>query len=147
MAERAPVSQHRCDFWVLIEPADDVPGQWVAHCLNLDVMSQGNSPLHARDMIAEAIALTLADDFEHHRNPWTRPSAPKEFWDKLQDVFENGRQVRLSEIDVAQPGLRLAMLLPFNIVKVDEPQPIEEAVPPPWLIHAMSTPPPQRLNI
>jgi len=47
---------------VIIYPAEDLPGQWIAHCLELDIISQGNSPPHALDMIAEAIEMCAAEN-------------------------------------------------------------------------------------
>jgi hypothetical protein len=48
--------------WVLIRPAGDVANQWVAHCLQYDVVTQGTSPAHALDMIFEAVAIVLIED-------------------------------------------------------------------------------------
>lgn len=41
--------------------AKDVPGQWVAHDITSDVVSQGNSPEHALKMLLEAIAIVASD--------------------------------------------------------------------------------------
>jgi len=39
MAPEPTVREHRCDFWTLFWLSEDLPGQWVAYCLNLDIVS------------------------------------------------------------------------------------------------------------
>lgn len=39
----------------LVERAKDVPGEWVAYALNLDVVTQGRSIPHALHMLSEAV--------------------------------------------------------------------------------------------
>lgn len=44
---------------VIYKDADS--GQWVAHCIEYGVTTQGDSAEHAREMIKEAVALHLED--------------------------------------------------------------------------------------
>lgn len=44
---------------IKIFEAPDIPGVWVAHCVNYDVISQGNSPVHAFEMVIEALQMIL----------------------------------------------------------------------------------------
>ena len=92
------------DLWVMIEPAHDVPGQWVAHCLSLDVVTQGNSAKHAFQMVVEAVTMTLADDLCHDVDPLAR-RAPEEFWTELDELRKKGlrKDVENGLID-AEPG-------------------------------------------
>lgn len=48
-------------FNVFIVPAPDLPGQWVAHCIELDLVTQGNTPEQASAMLIEAIALVAEE--------------------------------------------------------------------------------------
>jgi len=57
--------------------AEDVPGCWVAHCLDFDIMSIGDSPQHALEMVREAVGLALADDLNHGRDPHERRADDK----------------------------------------------------------------------
>ena len=77
-------------FQVLVRPAHDVPGQWVAHCLNIDVMSQGDSIAHAFEMAREAVLMAVVDDLAHDRDPRTRPPAPQEAWDCYEQIQRSG---------------------------------------------------------
>lgn len=65
----------------MLYPAPDLPGQWIAHGLETDVVTQGDSAGHALVMMADALD-TLAT-FQATRQRLTlrlRP-APKEVWD------------------------------------------------------------------
>ena len=68
------------DLHVHFFPAEDVPGIWVAHCLDFDVVSQGTSLSDAMGMIREAVELTVIDDLGRGLDPHLR-RAPKEEWD------------------------------------------------------------------
>ena len=43
--------------WFLVTPAEDLPGAWTVHCLETDVVSQGESPRHAFEMGMEAVEM------------------------------------------------------------------------------------------
>lgn len=46
---------------VQVFPAEDVPGQWVAHVIELDLITQGNSLRHALEMAGEAIEIVTEE--------------------------------------------------------------------------------------
>lgn len=156
MATQQSVREHRCDFWALFWPSKDIPDQWVAHCLNLDIVSQGNSLSHACEMLFEAVALSLTDDLIANRSPIERPSAPAEDWKTLEGVLENGEPVKFSEISTSvdqQKGRRLTVATMMkltvrierraaaadNLVRV--PDASETHVMPAWMCAAVSNPP------
>jgi predicted RNase H-like HicB family nuclease len=78
--------------WVIISPAEDVKGAWIAHALEFDVITQGDSAAHAFRMIAEAVALFLDDTLRRGGNPTAR-RAPPECWEPLLELFTHGEQV------------------------------------------------------
>lgn len=84
---------------VLIAPAHDVPGQWLAHCLELDVVSQGNSAPHALDMIAEAIELLAESNVKAGKPPLSFHSAPLEEW----EAYKNGEEAAVRPLRIAKP--------------------------------------------
>ncbi|MFA5053352.1 MAG: hypothetical protein WC565_04800 [Parcubacteria group bacterium] len=96
-------SFRKYNFWFLIERACDVPSQWVAHCLELDVVTQGNDLDHACKMLLEACAMVLLDDIEARRDISER-RAPDEFWDRLWGVVRHGKQGSWEEISKALQG-------------------------------------------
>ncbi|MEY4548404.1 MAG: hypothetical protein RL685_4599 [Pseudomonadota bacterium] len=81
------------NFWLLMRPVDDVPGQWVGHCLELDIMSVGDSLQQAIEMTSEAMCECIVDDLMHGRSPLERQSAPPEYTTELNRVLSEGRQV------------------------------------------------------
>lgn len=76
---------------VLVSRAPDLPGQWIAHCLDLDLVTQGTSIEDALRMAKEMIHLTVEDDVERGLDPFERPMAPDEDWDRMLRVLRRGR--------------------------------------------------------
>lgn len=85
------------DLWLLIKPAPDVPNQWVAHCLDLDIVTQGNSMEHAFEMLREAVGMTVCDDLEAGRDPRRRKKAPQVCWDEWDRILKHGHRVPFKE--------------------------------------------------
>lgn len=79
-----------CNVWVLATPAERVPGEWIAHCLNLDIVSQGPSLHDALEAVREAIRMAVHDDLEQDLDPLDRPQAPEECWEDMQRVLQRG---------------------------------------------------------
>jgi hypothetical protein len=121
------------NFWLVIKPADDVPGQWVGHCLDLDIVSVGTSLSHAIEMTAEAVCECIVDDLTNDRHPLERRAAPAEFYAELSRIQSSGEYsntnalpsdaavIAAVQVQVSFHGLRL----------VDHPQ---RVLPPAWLM-------------
>lgn len=77
-------------MWLLMYPAPDVPGEWVAHWLDNDVMTQGTGPAHAWQMALEAQGMFMTHYLAAGRMPPMR-SAPDADWRRLRDVLAGGR--------------------------------------------------------
>lgn len=65
--------------------ADDLPGQWVAHCLELDIVTQGNSAKHAVEMLDDALRAVAQENMSHGREPFEFRSAPTEDWQRYRE--------------------------------------------------------------
>jgi hypothetical protein len=83
--------------WVLVHPAEDLPGAWVAHALDFDVISQGESAEHAMMMVVEAVGMVLEEDFADGCDPYAR-RAPAPFWERLQSIMKHGVCLPMGEI-------------------------------------------------
>ena len=71
---------------VVLYPAPDVEGQWIAHGLETDIVTQGDSAEHAMAMMADSVQ-TLAAHQALRRRPALRlRPAPKEVWDLAADA-------------------------------------------------------------
>jgi hypothetical protein len=75
---------------VLVTPSEDVPGQWVAHCLNIDVVTQGDSVQHAFMMVKEAVLQVVLDDIAHGLDPLERPRASEDLWELVTTTLREG---------------------------------------------------------
>lgn len=75
---------------VLIYPAADILNVWVAHCLDLDIVSQGapNEGFEsASECIAEAIMLACQWDRNQQLDPFEcRKPAPEDDWDEFTRI-------------------------------------------------------------
>lgn len=82
-------------------------GEWVAHCLDLDVVSTGPTADAAIDALAEALGMQLAyarenDNYDHLVRP-----APPEAWKKLAEIMKEPHKTILREIDDSDSGQNL----------------------------------------
>ena len=76
----------------------------MAHCLDLDIVTQGRSPTHAVQMIEEALALTIGGDLRDGHDPFARPRAPAEYWDELHRVTGQGEPSSVPPTDTQSLG-------------------------------------------
>lgn len=83
--------------WALFRPAEDLPGHWVAHCLDLDVVTSGMDLSQAIGHIMEASQMTIEEDLKAGLEPHTR-RAPQQHWDELKRVVEHGTAVSMGTI-------------------------------------------------
>jgi hypothetical protein len=124
---------------VLVTPAEDLRGVWVAHCLNLDLVTQGNSIPHAIEMVREAILEVVRDDLARGLDPLGgRTAAPPEAWALMDTVFRSARPltsvdetrvvaaVGFVKVQIARAPLREHVLPP-----AEEPE--AELSPPAWM--------------
>jgi predicted RNase H-like HicB family nuclease len=95
-ARNAPGMGPSYTTWLVISRAKDVPGEWVAHALDFDVVTQGSSAEHAREMAIEAVGIVLTDALSDGRSPFEH-RAPEECWRPLLQILEHGRPLEVSE--------------------------------------------------
>lgn len=100
---------HFPNLWVYARPAPDVPGQWEIHCLDMDVVSMGNSLQHALAMLVEGLFMVIIDDRKNGRDPLAR-RAPEEEWKPMWDVFYSAKAKPVtSEADLDISGAEVAL--------------------------------------
>jgi len=71
---------------VVLYPAPDVEGQWIAHGLETDVVTQGDSPEHALAMMADALQALASHQAVRRRPTLQLRPAPAEVWDLAADA-------------------------------------------------------------
>lgn len=105
---------------VFLTPAPDLPGMWVGHCLEVDVVSQGDSLRHAYEMTREAVELVILDDLSLGREP-TQRSAPRDEWEAAYKTVQsrNPKLYTLTELFERESELHFALApLILNFVSV-----------------------------
>jgi hypothetical protein len=90
-------------FWFVFRRAKDVPGEWVGHCLDLDVVTQGTSLQHTMRMLGEACAMIVCDDVQAGRDPLDR-RAPQAHWDCMFNMVAHGQTVDFRSLDEKAVG-------------------------------------------
>jgi hypothetical protein len=103
------------NLWVHAHPADDAADQWVAHCLDLDVVSQGDNLAHALQMVAEASAMVVAEDMKRGAEPLAR-RAPDECWDAVQKLTATPSLRPLSRQEIATLDPKAEVEVVANVV-------------------------------
>jgi hypothetical protein len=108
---------------VLMYPAEDIPGVWIAHCLDLDVMSQGmpNGGVEsASECMAEAIMLACQWDRNQLLDPFRcRKPAPAEDW----DAFTRTAFYGVTFDNIKDPTKIYKVATHFKITYGSEPDP------------------------
>lgn len=122
------------DVVVLVTRAEDLPGEWIAHCLTLDIVAQGDSIRTAVRAVAESLMAAVKWDVEEGIDPFeARDCAPGEYWKRL-GAYQQRAAVPLdstideSSIEAAMVHFRIAIGKPIE----DESE--RPSLPPTWQI-------------
>ena len=113
------MSARTYQLWVVLKPSAELPGGWVSHCLELDLVSQGTSYKNALETIREGIFMVILEDLALKRNPLSR-RAPEKFFAELKKIVNEGDRVtsdQLKDVDKADATKPEAVaLLLFAVV-------------------------------
>lgn len=134
MPSEATMNTREYNFWFVFQRAEDVPGEWVGHCLELDVVSQGKSLKHAAEMLAEACFITVCDDLIAQKDPLCR-RAPDEFWKALYKIIDHGEKVDFSSLDETKVHSSACQVqTKFVMIPAHAPQvePMQPTIPLAW---------------
>jgi hypothetical protein len=71
---------------IVLYPAPDVKGQWIAHGLETDIVTQGDSAEHALAMMADALQTVTSYQAVRRRPVLQLRPAPREVWDLAADA-------------------------------------------------------------
>lgn len=107
------------NFKALIVRSESAPEIWVSVCLELGVISQGDSPGEARQNLQEAVEMVLIDDLSQGLDPYGRRPAEEKYQRIYTELLSHGRPVDLSKKDVAEREQvsRFAAFLTFPIAE------------------------------
>jgi len=76
----------------------------MAHCVDFNIMSQDDSPLHALGMVREALGLAFADDLNRGLDPADRRAdVAAEDWEPLLQIMKRHRsKVLVRDMDASK---------------------------------------------
>jgi hypothetical protein len=115
--------------WVLVYPAADLPGAWVAHALDFDVVTHGDNAEHAIRMVIEAVGMVLEEDVADGCDPYSR-RAPAPFWERLQYIMEHGERLPVGELlKKTRTEGGAALCLALSMFFKESWKPSEDSVP------------------
>jgi hypothetical protein len=80
---------------IVIYLAPDLKGQWIAHGLETDIVTQGDSPEHAIEMMGDAMKTLIDYSSRRHLTgrqglPFVLRPAPREVWDLIGESVPSG---------------------------------------------------------
>ena len=108
------LDRRQYNFWVVFHPSPDLAGIWVAHCLDVDVVTQGAGIMHAYSMVMEAVYMVLVDDLNRGADPLRR-RAPQKYWEEKDHITLFGEMgtIDAETLCAHDRDYRVASLLPF----------------------------------
>jgi hypothetical protein len=83
-------------LWFIIQPSE-VEGDWEAHCLDFDIITQGETPRQALNIAIESADFTIRRCREEGRDPY-EGSAPPEYWALRDQIIAVGTLVKTAEV-------------------------------------------------
>jgi len=79
--------------WAVVEPAPDIKGKWVAHCLEFDTLAQADDPETAVRLLVEGTNDIVLEDLRAGVDPLGRRAPQKdEHWEILRYVADKPEQ-------------------------------------------------------
>jgi hypothetical protein len=106
--------------WLMVKPSASLPGTWVAHVLDVDIVTQGDSLGDAIEMAVDAYVMALLDDLTKGRDPRARRRAPPECWEELEHVMQRGERVEGAEAGLDVPAERAECVVAQLAVRVTQ---------------------------
>lgn len=107
------MEERNYNVWIVAQPSKQVDGEWVAHCLDFDIVSQGKSFEHAITMVLEATSMVVFEDLVVGHDPSDR-RAPESYFQSLSKVISNGTKVPLKDA-LAKPKSGCVYAVTFHL--------------------------------
>lgn len=108
---------------------------WTAHCLDYDIVTQGESPIDAMEMAREAVSMCLLDDL-NHGDCIDREPAPPEYFERRDRILDKGQKIEALH-PPTEIGSSAAQYLVF-LELIFEKHEFVQSAPPLTFAHAMA---------
>lgn len=113
LRNRTPCTPPECDqcwglvkrdrlLWVLITPAEDMHGSWIARVLDLGLTTQADSLEEAFEMVKDALRVAIISDVEKGLDPFDRKPSAREHWKVLDRLLSSPNRSRLDDLSPDQ---------------------------------------------
>ena len=107
----------RYNLWVYIFRSEEDPQTWISHCLELDIVAFGDSPVAARDAIRASLEDAILEDLKEGLDPLERNPAPRETHDAILRLQFSGADVAERE-QVTEFAVILALQFALGVSEV-----------------------------
>ena len=109
--------------WIVLKK-DEEEGIWIAHCLENDVVSQGEDAHSAYKAGVESASLAMSWDLEEGKDPRTRRPAPSEDYEDLHYLLDQGSRVEEVQDALGDKSYRvIAVRVEFDLDKLKRKDP------------------------
>jgi hypothetical protein len=98
MSVRVVSEVERVNLWSIVKPADDMPDQWVALCVQWNLMAQAPSFKEALDCLGAVMRAAIDDDLKHGLDPLKRKGADPKYQEMLTFIQMHGKTVRHDDL-------------------------------------------------
>lgn len=120
----------KTNAWFLFERSQQLSNTWVAHCLDLDVVTYGSNLDDALRMGIEAAQMALSDDLAAGLDS-RRRRAPEEDWQRLYELMANATKripvqmlgERQSEVRIVAANLELSVSPQMILERMNREEP------------------------
>lgn len=91
-------------FHVVVYPAPDLPGQWIAHFLEFDLIAQGDTKEEAADRVHDAFQVTVLHNLEYGLVPFQARFAPRGAWEAAGLKMPDAVEIKYTHRTTAEPS-------------------------------------------
>jgi hypothetical protein len=98
------MAENRLSFRATVSREGD---EWVAHCLDLDIVTVATTPDQAMDRLADAVGAQLWYAKMHDNFAYLFKPAPLAAWERLGEILRGPYRTIVKEVDDSDRGVKL----------------------------------------
>jgi hypothetical protein len=116
-SRRTTVERRDYPCWAIVEPAPDIQGKWVAHCLEFDTLAQADDPENAVALLLHSTSEIVLEDLRAGMDPHDRRTPQEdEGWALLEFISAAPKSMRFDTYREMQEKIAEASGHPRDIV-------------------------------
>lgn len=126
-------------LWVLVTPAEDMSGSWIARVLDLGLTTQADSLDEAFEMAQDALQVAIVSDLAKGLDPFDRKPSAREHWAVLDELISNPHRSRLDDLSPEQRARISAAAAQLAVSTVQQMAASVPMMLEPWQIAQLET--------